>query len=240
MKTSAAGRVLITQREGRCLTAYHDTRGILTIGVGHVDMSPPKVTPGMRITEGECDAMLAADLAPVERAIGAAVKVQVSQNEFDAMASLGFNIGVGGLKGSSVVKRLNMGDVHGAAQAFMNWCKPAELTGRRRAEQAQFLKPDEPTAHDATPTVTVATARAATLSTKAVATKSKANVAQASAGTFVAAGAVIAAAAPSHTGFAIAGVFLALGIAVTAFAVLAHRKADTLKANAAKQVPATA
>ena len=50
----------------------------------------------MTITEAQCDALLAADLAPVEAVIGR-VKVPVTQNEFDALVSLGFNIGIGGL-----------------------------------------------------------------------------------------------------------------------------------------------
>ncbi len=139
MKTSAAGRTLIRQREGCKLAAYRDPRGIPTIGVGHVDMTPPKTTMGMRITMEEADAYLAADLAPVERVINTAITLPVAQNEFDALASLGFNIGAGGLRRSLTVRRLNRGDVRGAAAAFMNWAHPASLAGRRRQEMAQFL-----------------------------------------------------------------------------------------------------
>ena len=131
MKTSASGRALIEQREGRRLSAYRDSRGIWTIGVGHAATGlPPRPCAGMTITEAECDALLAADLAPVEVVIATAVTVPVSQNEFDALASLGFNIGVGGLRKSTVVRQLNLGDINGAADAFMNWCKPAVLASR--------------------------------------------------------------------------------------------------------------
>ena len=167
MKTSAAGRALITQREGRKLTAYRDPKGIWTIGVGHVDMTPPKVTPGMTITESQCDAMLAADLGQVEGVINFYVKVPISQNEFDAMASLGFNIGADGLRRSSVIKRLNLGDVAGAAQAFMLWDHPAVLEGRRAEERSQFLAPDLAGSGGIGRSQEVATARAQSLHARA-------------------------------------------------------------------------
>lgn len=52
MKTSAAGRALIVAREGRRLSAYRDSVGVWTIGVGHTGrMAPPPVTPGMKISD---------------------------------------------------------------------------------------------------------------------------------------------------------------------------------------------
>ena len=146
MKVTASGRALIEQREGRRLSAYRDSRGIWTIGVGHAATGlPPKPFAGMRISEAECDAMLASDLAPVEAVITKRLAVPISAGEGDAMASLGFNIGSGGLAKSTVIKRLNLGDIAGAADAFLMWSKPAELIGRRRAERAQFLQPDSAT-----------------------------------------------------------------------------------------------
>jgi lysozyme len=143
MKTSALGRADIRQREGCRLVAYRDTRGIWTIGVGHAATGlPPRPFAGMTITEVQADQLLAADLAPVEAAINGAVKVPLTQNEFDALASLGFNIGVGGLGRSTIVGRLNRGDRAGAAQAFLLWAHPPELMGRRRAEMKQFQTPD--------------------------------------------------------------------------------------------------
>ena len=159
MKTSAEGRAAIEAREGRRLKAYRDSRGIWTIGVGHTGrMSAPRVTAGMTITEAACDAMLAGDLAPVEAVIAAAVKVPIGQNEFDALASLGFNIGAGGLARSTVIRKLNLGDVAGAADAFMLWDKPAALVGRRTREKAQFLRPESAEASRA-----LVTARASAL-----------------------------------------------------------------------------
>lgn len=148
MKMSDRGRAALIQREGVRLKAYRDSVGILTIGVGHTSMAgPPRVTPGLTITRAECDAIFARDLVKYERTVNAAVTVPVSQNAFDAMVSLCYNIGQGGFAKSSVVRRLNAGDKHGAADAFLMWVHPAALRGRREAERKQFLAPDNPVAN---------------------------------------------------------------------------------------------
>lgn len=140
MKTSAAGRAAIAQREGNRLKAYRDTKGIWTIGVGHTAAAgEPRPKAGLIISAKQSDDILERDLADVERAVNSAVKVPVTQNQFDAMVSLAFNIGAGGFKRSTVVKRLNAGDVAGAGEAFMMWNKPPEIIGRRRTERKQFL-----------------------------------------------------------------------------------------------------
>jgi len=147
MKTSADGRSAITQREGNVLTAYLDSVGVLTIGVGHTAMAgPPAPKKGMKITAAESDAILARDLAIFEAAVSKAVKVQLNQNEFDALVSLAFNIGAGAFSKSTLVKKLNAGDRAGAADQFLVWNKAGGkvlkgLTTRRQAERKQFLTP---------------------------------------------------------------------------------------------------
>src|SRR5271166_2015472 len=149
-KTSALGVQAIAQREGRVLHSYRDTRGILTIGVGHTSAAgPPVVVEGMVITAAECDDILSRDLAKFEDAVNAALKTPIaqnklSQNAFDACVSLAFNIGAPGFIGSSVVRDINNGDMDAAADAFLLWDHPPELLGRRKGEQAQFLRPDAP------------------------------------------------------------------------------------------------
>lgn len=140
MKTSAAGRAAIAQREGNKLKAYRDTKGIWTIGVGHTAAAgDPKPKAGMTITAAQSDQILARDLASVEAAVNSAVEVPLTQSQFDALVSLAFNIGSGAFKKSTLVKRLNAGDVAGAGAAFMMWNKPKEIIGRRKTEQRQFL-----------------------------------------------------------------------------------------------------
>jgi len=145
MKTSVAGRAAISRREGNKFKAYKDSVGIWTIGVGHTSVAgSPRVEPGMTITAVESDEILSRDLAKFERAVDDAVKVELTQNQFDALVSLAFNIGGGAFAKSSVVKRLNQGDINGAANAFLFWNKAGGkvlpgLTNRRKQEREQFL-----------------------------------------------------------------------------------------------------
>lgn len=153
MRTSPAGRAAITQREGLMLTAYPDpaTGGEpWTIGVGHTSAAgAPKVVRGMKITKDEADAILSRDLLTFESAVSSAVKVPLSQNEFDALVSLAFNIGAGAFKKSTLVRKLNAGDRAGAADQFLVWNKAngktmKGLVNRRKAERAQFLSGKQP------------------------------------------------------------------------------------------------
>lgn len=151
MKTSAAGRKLIEQREGRVLSAYQDGAGVWTIGYGHTSKAgTPKVTPGMTLTQAEASEILARDLAVFERAVTEAVNVALNQNEFDALVSLAFNIGGNAFNASTLVKKLNAGDRAGAAGQFLVWNKITKggekvevkgLTNRRAEERKQFLTP---------------------------------------------------------------------------------------------------
>lgn len=146
MRTSPAGVATIAQREGVVLHTYLDSVGIATCCCGHTGRtSPPVPEMGQKFTQAQCNAFLAADLAPVEKALNNALKVPVTQPQWDACISLGFNIGSGGLVGSTVVHMINAGNIQGAANAFLMWDHPAELLGRRKAERAQFLAPDTST-----------------------------------------------------------------------------------------------
>lgn len=144
MKTSTIGRSLITEFEGLRLTAYRCSAGVLTIGVGHTSAAgAPKVSAGMTITRADADAILSRDLATFERAVAAAVKVPVNQNQFDALVSLAFNIGERAFGRSTLVKRLNAGRFDEAADQFAAWNKVngkpvAGLTRRRTAEAKLF------------------------------------------------------------------------------------------------------
>lgn len=165
MQTSAAGRAAIKQREGVVLTAYLDSVGVWTIGVGHTSAAgAPKVSSGMKITAAEADEILSRDLAIFEAAVSSAVRVNLNQNEFDALVSLAFNIGPGAFKKSTLVKKLNAGDRMGAADQFLVWNKGTVngkkvaikgLTTRRTAERKQFISstpaPANPPAKPALP-----------------------------------------------------------------------------------------
>ncbi len=149
MRTSVAGRAAIKRREGEKLSAYKDSVGIWTIGVGHTTAAgAPTVTAGMKITAAQSDEILARDLTAVEDDLNAVVKVPVNQNQFDALSSIHFNIGPGSFRSSTLLKKLNAKDYAGAADQFLVWNKGTingkkvvidGLTIRRKDERAQFL-----------------------------------------------------------------------------------------------------
>ena len=145
MQISDNGLQQIIKREGVILHAYQDSVGVWTIGTGHTSAAgPPRVTPGQVITKEQNDQILRDDLAPIERQFTEFVSVPVTQNQYDAIISIVFNVGPK-FWHSTCIQRLNAGDISGAAQAIMLWNKPAEIISRRKTEQTQFLTPDTST-----------------------------------------------------------------------------------------------
>lgn len=144
MKTSTAGRARIAEREGVRLKRYRDSVGIWTIGTGHTAAAgPPDPNVVKTITMAENDAILARDLAKFEAGVERAITRPMTQNQFDALVSLAFNIGLGAFAKSSVVRRFNAGDIDGAARSFLLWNKAGGrvipgLVKRRESEKAQF------------------------------------------------------------------------------------------------------
>lgn len=135
--TSAAGRQFLENEEGNVLHAYPDSRGIWTIGVGNTG---PDVRPGLVWTQAQADQTFTKRLADeFEPAINSGVKVPLDQGQYDALVSLVYNIGTNGFLGSTLLRQLNAGDYQAAADDFMMWVIPSELTGRRERERAMFL-----------------------------------------------------------------------------------------------------
>lgn len=144
MQISNNGIAKLKSEEGEELIGYLDSRGIPTVGVGHtglVDGVP--VTKGMVITSDKSSQLLRSDLQWTEKAIRDNVKVPLTQNQYDALCSLVFNIGASAFIGSTVLRKLNVKDYAGAADAFLMWKKagnnPDILLRRRQRERALFL-----------------------------------------------------------------------------------------------------
>lgn len=138
--TSPKGITLIKKHEGCRLRAYLCPARVWTIGYGHTG----DVKAGQTITQAQADALLLRDLAErFEPHVNAMVKVKLSQNQFDALVSLAFNIGVGALRASTLIRKLNAGDYAGAADQFKVWrmgggkVLPGLVT--RRAEEAKLF-----------------------------------------------------------------------------------------------------
>ena len=142
-KTGPAGIDLIKQFEGQRLTAYQDIVGVWTIGYGHTG---PDVKPGLNITQQQAEQLLINDLARFARDVNDLVTVQINQNQFDALVSFAYNLGVGALQKSTLLRLLNAGSYQPAADEFPRWNRAggnvvAGLTRRRAAERQLFLKP---------------------------------------------------------------------------------------------------
>jgi lysozyme len=129
----------ITKEEGHKNKAYHDSKGLLTIGVGHLIRADEPHLVNTTLTDQEVKDLLKKDLKWCSEAVEGAVKVPLQQAQFDALYSLCFNIGPTAFKNSTVVKRLNSNDLKGAADAILMWNKPAVLQKRRERERDLFL-----------------------------------------------------------------------------------------------------
>ena len=164
MRVSESGKEFIRLHEGEVLKVYLDQAGLPTFGIGHLltDEEKAKYPVGAVITKEVSRRYFEKDLDKHSQAIHDLVRVPLNQNQFDAVSSLIFNIGVGkvnpktgkpnGFLGSSVLRHLNNGDYEKAADAFLVWNKTTinkkkvvskGLDRRRKEERALFLTPSE-------------------------------------------------------------------------------------------------
>lgn len=145
MRTSQAGLDVIKAFEGFRGRSELLPNGRWIIGYGHLR----RAKEGVRVNEPEAEAILREyDLPPVERFVMRCVLAPTTQNEFDALVSLAFNIGPKAFASSDVVASMNGGNRLEAAQAFDAW-RRAKIGGRvqivdalvrrRAAEKALFL-----------------------------------------------------------------------------------------------------
>lgn len=154
MKTGREGLALIKEFEGLRLKAYPDpaTGGEpWTIGYGLTSAAGIiTVKPGLTITEKQAEEYLIRALAKYEYAVTKALKRAPTQNQFDAMVSLCYNIGPAAFAGSSVARYFNAGNPDMAAASFLLWIKagkpPKTMPGlkRRREAERQLFTSDPP------------------------------------------------------------------------------------------------
>lgn len=159
---SAAGIAFIQHWEGlpgghAALTAYPDQKGIWTIGWGHI----AGVHEGMTCTLDQAQAWLDDDLDDSEIAVSTLVKAPLTDNQFDALVSLVYNIGTEAFRTSTILRLLNARNYASAAAQFARWNKITVkgevqvsngLTNRRTAEAGEFTQASaQPMASVATP-----------------------------------------------------------------------------------------
>lgn len=142
---SPAGLAHIKDSEKLRLEAYLDARGRPTIGWGHTG---PEVKLGQVITKEQADVLFARDVQRVLDRIRPVILVPTTQEQFDALVSLAYNIGVNAFRTSTLLRRLNAGDAPAAAREFLRWSKLGHeenqgLKRRRQAESTSFQEADE-------------------------------------------------------------------------------------------------
>ncbi len=141
-KTSQTGINLIKRWEGLRTNAYLCPANVWTIGYGHTK----GVYRGMIISHLKAEELLQQDLRIYEEAINRIVKVSLTQNQFDALVSFAFNVGIGALVSSTLLKLLNEGYSKMAAKQFSRWIYAGGrvlpgLVKRRHDEFNLFIKP---------------------------------------------------------------------------------------------------
>jgi lysozyme len=134
MQMSQHGIDLLTQWEGFELNVYNDSAGLPTIGVGHLltrsELTSGKIIIGGvpvkysgGITQQQAETLLGQDLGPTEAAVNGGVKVTLSQNQFDALTSFTFNVGVGAFTASTLLRLLNQGQYAQVPEQLMRWTR---------------------------------------------------------------------------------------------------------------------
>lgn len=146
MNISSVGIDLIKEFEGCELKAYLCPGDVWTIGWGTTEpINGVRPHEGMTITQKQADDLLIKNLKAYENAVNKNVTYKINQSQFDALVSFTYNCGVGALQTSTLLKKLNTGDVQGAASEFLKWNRSggkvlAGLTRRRKAERELFLR----------------------------------------------------------------------------------------------------
>ena len=146
-QVNKVGIDLIKGFEGLKLKPYLDVVGIATVGYGTIKYpnGPSVAVTDPVITEVQAEEYLQFEVQEKARKVEQFVTVPINDNQFAALVSLAYNVGVSAISKSTLLKRLNAGDVSGAADEFLRWNKAGGkvvggLTRRRQAERSLFLQ----------------------------------------------------------------------------------------------------
>jgi lysozyme len=125
MDISVKGLQLLYEWEGCVLHVYKDSAGYPTIGIGHLLTSEEKIGGKYAdgITKEQALQILHDDLKRFVLVVNNHVRCSLTQNQFDALVILAFNIGDGGFASSTVLRRVNSGDLGVVPDAFRMWNK---------------------------------------------------------------------------------------------------------------------
>lgn len=141
MNINQAGISLIKSFESCRLKAYKDSKGIPTIGWGATYyQNGSRVKMGDTITQQQADELFAWHIEQFSKGVIGVIKSQINDNQFSALVSFTFNLGIGNLKSSTLLKKVNINPEDPTIRdEFMKWVNKGSafekgLTRRRKAE----------------------------------------------------------------------------------------------------------
>ncbi|NEX48705.1 lysozyme [Pseudotabrizicola algicola] len=143
-RTTDRGQLALIRHEGIVPGPYLDVKNVWTFGIGHTaEAGPPDPASMPRGMPADTQAgireafgLFRSDLAAYEAEVRRAVKVPLAPHEFDALVSFHYN--TGGIAKAALTRHLNAGDRAAAAEAFLNWRRPASIIPRRESERDLF------------------------------------------------------------------------------------------------------
>lgn len=141
MKVTTEVVTLILEEEHLCLSSYQDPGGVWTIGYG----CTTNVKQGDTCTEDMAKVWFLRDLNECAHGVLRELDQTLNNDQFSALVSLAYNIGLGNFASSTLLKKIKSQDFQGAADEFLKWdhigsVEYAGLKGRREKERQIFLK----------------------------------------------------------------------------------------------------
>jgi len=147
------GLRIIMRSEGCRLKGYICPAGVPTIGYGSTGLDyyntdekgrPTKITTDTVWTSWQAKDRLRKDIFKFSQQILRHIVVDINDNQFSAIVSFVYNVGIGNFKRSTLLKKLNRGDIVGASNEFLRWNRAGGrvlngLIKRREAERELFL-----------------------------------------------------------------------------------------------------
>lgn len=142
MMISQRGLDFLKDCEGFRAKAYLDTGGIWTIGFGTTRVNGIPIGVGQVCTEKIAEVWLNADCAEAQTAVNQLVHHPLTQNQFDALVSFVYNVGIGAFVSSTMLRKLNLGEMNIGPQfdrwVFDNGRVIPGLVSRRARERSLF------------------------------------------------------------------------------------------------------
>jgi lysozyme len=131
--------------EGVKYKPYKDSGGKWTVGCGHLIVPGDGCSKNEIIGPERVETLLKADVQEAVDCVNKCVTTELTQNQFDALVIFVFNIGISAFRISTLLQKLNAGDIDGASKQFARWNRVgghpnAGLDNRRAAEKELFLR----------------------------------------------------------------------------------------------------